>query len=243
MEKVHPKILAQIKKVTGKRPLSVINHILKHGQVTTEELKDQHGYNHPPRAARDVRECGIPLETVRVTGADGRKIGAYRFGDPEKIENHKLGGRKVFSKSFKELLLRKQGPVCAITGEPYHPRYLSIDHRVPYEVVGDNVGAENDPDSFMLISATTQRQKSWSCEHCANWNGRKDRDVCADCFWASPEKYNHIAMEERRRIDIFWIGKDIEIYNQLNLLARKEGISLCEYIKKLLTQKLTFKDF
>jgi len=73
------------KAVTAKRPRTVIDHILKHGQITTEELKEKYGYNHPPRAARDVKEQGIPLEMFRVTGSDGRKIGAYRFGDPKKV--------------------------------------------------------------------------------------------------------------------------------------------------------------
>ena len=93
---VHPKILEQASKVTGKRPRAVIDHILKHGQITTEELKETYGYNHPPRAARDVRECGVPLKTIRVTGSDGRKIGAYVFGDPDKVEKHKLQGRSTF---------------------------------------------------------------------------------------------------------------------------------------------------
>jgi hypothetical protein len=67
--------------VTAKRPKTVIDHILAHGFITTEELKDQYGYNHPPRAVRDAREHGVPIETFRVTGSDGRKIAAYRFGD------------------------------------------------------------------------------------------------------------------------------------------------------------------
>ena len=178
MANVHPKLLEQIKKVTGKRPLAVINHILKHGQVTTEELKNLYGYNHPPRAARDVREQGIPLDTVQVRGTDGRVIAGYVFGDPSKIEQNKLGGRKVFSKAFKAVLLERQGAICAITGEPFHPRYLSIDHRIPYEVAGERASGEDNPSAFMLISAPAQRQKSWSCEHCKNWSEIKDRAVC-----------------------------------------------------------------
>lgn len=50
------------KKVTAKRPRTVIDHILKHGFVTTQELKDKYGCNHPPRAVRDVKENGIPIE-------------------------------------------------------------------------------------------------------------------------------------------------------------------------------------
>lgn len=72
MSQQYPKeFLALCKSVTAKRPKIVIDHILTHGQITTEELKEKYGYNHPPRAVRDVREHGISLETFRVTGSDG----------------------------------------------------------------------------------------------------------------------------------------------------------------------------
>lgn len=61
-------------KISNKRARIVIEHILKHGLVTTEELEQQYGYKHPPRAARDVRESGIPLETFRVKNKEGRSI-------------------------------------------------------------------------------------------------------------------------------------------------------------------------
>jgi len=232
MLKIHPKIQAQIAKVTGKRPLAVINHILKHGQVTTEELKNVYGYNHPPRAARDVREQGIPLETMQVRGSDGRMIAAYVFGDPSKVDRHKLGGRKVFSKAFKYLLVERQGSVCATTGEPFHPRYLSIDHRIPYEVAGERVSGEDDPSAFMLISAAAQRQKSWSCEHCKNWQELKQRAICKRCYWASPENYEHIAMEERRRVEVVWIGEEeVPDYERLLKKCKQAGVSLAELIK------------
>lgn len=63
--------------VNAKRPRTVIQHILEHGFITSQELKELYGYNHPPRAVRDVREYGIPLVTYRVTGTDGRSIAAY----------------------------------------------------------------------------------------------------------------------------------------------------------------------
>ena len=56
----------KLKSVTGKRPATIINHILQHGYITSEEIKDVYDYNHPPRAIRDVREQGIPVETFRV---------------------------------------------------------------------------------------------------------------------------------------------------------------------------------
>lgn len=84
--------------ITAKRPKTVIDHILQHGFISTEELKEVYGYSHPPRAARDVRENGIPLETFYITGSNGRKIAAYRFGDVSKARFSRLSGRTGFSK-------------------------------------------------------------------------------------------------------------------------------------------------
>ena len=48
----YPKeFLELLESVTAKRPRTVIQHILKNGYITSEELKDVYGYNHPPRAA------------------------------------------------------------------------------------------------------------------------------------------------------------------------------------------------
>ena len=96
--------------ITAKRPKTVIQYILEHGYVTTEELK-QLGYEHAPRAARDVREQGIPLETFRVKGSNGRSIAAYRFGDPSQVEDKlsKAAGRTALSKALKKALVEKYG--------------------------------------------------------------------------------------------------------------------------------------
>lgn len=236
---VHPKILAQIKKVTSKRPLAVINHILKHGQVTTEELREQYGYEHPPRARMDVREWGIPIETVRISNRAGtKKIAAYRFGSPERIEHYKTGGRQPFSKAFKKLLFERQGGRCAITGEPFEQRYLSIDHRIPYEVAGDQVAAEDNPDAFMLIALGLQRVKSWSCEHCRNFRELKDPGICGRCFWAHPQEYEHIAMEPRRRVDLVWVGDEIKEYELLSRRAKRKGVSVTALIRDLIREAL-----
>ena len=49
---------------------------------------------------------------------------------------------------------------------------LQIDHRVPDEIAGDT-DVEPNPDDFMLLSTSANRAKSWSCEHCENWNNEK----------------------------------------------------------------------
>src|SRR5260221_14740231 len=73
-------IIALCNQVTAKRARTVIDHIIAHGSITTEDLKNIYGYDHPPRAIRDVREHGIPLITFKVTSSTtGRKIAAYKF--------------------------------------------------------------------------------------------------------------------------------------------------------------------
>ena len=213
MKKLPKAFLAQLKAVTKKRPRTVIDHILKHGFVTTEDLK-QMGYEHAPRAARDVREQGIPLETFRVKDSNGRSIAAYRFGDPSKSEDKisKTAGRTMLSKALKKALVEKYGSKCFIYLQPMEERLLQVDHRVPYEIAGEQ--DEHDVNCFMLLIPSANRAKSWTCEHCPNWE-QKNPDYCIKCFWAHPEEYTHIAGKEQRQIILTFTGDEIEDYIRL----------------------------
>jgi hypothetical protein len=135
-KKLPAQFVALLKSVTAKRARTVITHILKHGQITTEELKDTYGYSHPPRAVRDVKERGIPIETLKVRGKDGRPIAVYRFGDPSTVRRA-FAGRHAFPKAFKTKLLQNSGSRCHVCFQQYEERYLQVDHRIPYEVAGD----------------------------------------------------------------------------------------------------------
>lgn len=42
-ERLPKEFLERLRTVTGKRPRVVIEHILKHGHITTEELRDIYG--------------------------------------------------------------------------------------------------------------------------------------------------------------------------------------------------------
>ena len=232
---VDPRILAICGRITAKRAKTVIDHILQHGFVTTEDLRTKHGYHHPPRAVRDVREKGVPIETFWITSEQtGRKIGAYRFGDPAKIRHGRIGGRKIFSKEFKEQLLNHYDARDAITGERMAARYLQIDHRVPYEVAGDQYAQQSTPvDEYMLLDASSQRAKSWSCENCSNWKETRSEAVCRSCFWAFPESYTHIAGEQVRRVVVEWRGTAIEGFERLEAHAQREGVTVAALLKRL----------
>jgi hypothetical protein len=224
--------------VTAKRPKTVIDHILVHGHITTEELKGTYGYDHPPRAARDVREHGIPLETFRVEASNGRRIGAYRFGDPRKVRLKRFDGRTALSKEVKEQLIAKYGCRCFIYLEEMDEKVLQIDHRVPYEVDGDGKGGTLDPDEFMLLCGSANRAKSWSCEQCENWTAIKDRKICLSCYWAYPENYSHIAMRQIRRLDLIWEGEDVSSYDRLKEDAALCGATLPEFVKEIIRRHI-----
>jgi HNH endonuclease len=238
MGKEYPEeFLKKLRAVTAKRPKTVIDHILKHGHITTEELKEKYGYNHPPRAARDVREHGIPLEMFKVTGGDGRQIAAYRFGDPSEVRGATLAGRKVFSKLFKKPLVDRDGEQCAICSTEYDERYLQVDHCIPYEVAGDPPG-DPKPEDHMLLCGSCNRAKSWSCEHCPNWIKDKKPAVCETCYWASPTDYTHVATLQIRRLDLTGTGKETAEFDKLAKASRKLKIELPEFVKQILRKNL-----
>ena len=226
------------KKVTAKRPRTVIDHILKHGFITTQELKDKYGYNHPPRAVRDVKENGIPIEMFRVRGTDGRQNAAYRFGDPRTSRFGKLTGRTAFTKELKRALIEKCGSRCAVYLEPFPERELQIDHRIPFEVAGDVPHGKHKTEDFMLLCGSANRAKSWSCEHCANWLEQKDATICRLCYWAYPENYTHIAMRPARRLDIMWTGVEVEVYDRLRKKTAALQQEMPAYVKKIIEREL-----
>ena len=234
--KLSKDILNRLNAITNKRPSTVIQHIIKYGYITTEELASKYGYEHAPRAARDVRERGVNLVTYKVESSDGRNIAAYKFGEPIFIDNKisKVGGRTALSQALKKALIDKYGAVCFVYLQPMEERLLQIDHRIPYEIGGEQ---DNNIDCYMLLSPSANRAKSWTCEHCPNWT-RKDLEFCSNCFWAHPENYTHIAGREERQIVITFSNNEIDDYNQLISLVGKEKAEykikelISEYIKK-----------
>jgi len=230
--------LARLKAVKAKRARTVIDHILEHGSITTEELKEKYGYNHPPRAARDVKEQGIPIKMFRTVGNDGRSISAYRFDLDAMIEDGK-SGRKAIPKITKDKLLERDGPHCAVCGLKYESRYLQVDHCVPYEVAGETLS--DDLSQLMLVCGSCNRGKSWSCEHCKNWTEIKDVKNCQTCYWASPKNYQHIALVQIRRMDVGWKGEEVKLYDKLQEQSKKEGLSVQDLLKRIVKDSSLLK--
>ena len=229
-----PEFLERLNRVTGKRSRIVVDHILEHGFITTDDLEKIYGYMHPPRAVRDVRDQGIPITTYRTKSPDGRSIAAYRFGNLSEVSEGRLGGRTAFPKRFKGTLYDQHDGKCAICNGHFSTRELQIDHRVPYAIAGDLDYVKDDTSAYILLCGSCNRAKSWSCEHCPNWQTRKTT-VCEDCYWAQPTRYTHVAMKEVRRADLIWEGNDeVGVYSQIAASSSQSQQSIPDYIKNLL---------
>lgn len=133
---IHPEeFVEQLNSVDSKRGNIVIDGILEKGWISTRELAEDYGYDHAPRAARDVREEGVPLETFYPDEYSSR-VGAYRF-DLEAFGKDRHQGRTNFPDSFRQELIEEYGEKCEICQHEFDEQYLQIDHRVPYLVGGD----------------------------------------------------------------------------------------------------------
>ena len=231
-----PDIVTKILARTSGRSRIVVEQILAKGFITTSELADLHGYDHAPRAARDVRDRGIPLLTV-IRTIDGKRIGHYRFPDKVYLDRDSQG-RITLSKRFRNEVIHECGTRDIFTGAMVSEQDLQVDHRIPYHIAGDPEPPFRAED-FMAVSSAMNRAKSWECEHCPNWEVR-NVSTCMSCYWAYPdENYSHVATRPLRRADVVWIGKvQVESFDELRSWASAEGILVPEAIRRIIDQSL-----
>lgn len=112
---------------TGKRARFVIDKIMNTGTCSTEDLKKA-GYEHAPRAKRDVVEKGIPIDTFNGKDSEGRRMAVYKFGNWEEAKKQnsiaKTKGRNNLSDKLKQKLIKENGSKCALYGEKFDESLL-----------------------------------------------------------------------------------------------------------------------
>jgi hypothetical protein len=218
-------LFARIALVSAKRARFVLDKIVAQGVVTTEEINAA-GYDHPPRAAQDVRDLGFRLKTIKVKHSNGRSIAAYVFDEGE-LEGGK-DGRRLIPKKERDALILAGGSKCQICGSTTN---LQVDHRIPYAVAGESERMQNRP--FQILDGSCNRKKSWACEHCENWLMIKDLQICRTCYWAEPTNYTHVAMQQERRVDLIWIGNDVKDFERIESESREKGKTVPQLIKDM----------
>lgn len=228
-----------IARTTG-RSRVVVEHILENGFITTLDLSEL-GYEHPPRAAADVRDRGIPLETVRKT-IDGKQVGHYRFPDDLDQLDQTSKGRIAISKKFRNEVLDYYGEIDIFTRAVTSSREIQIDHRIPYRISGDPKQPFRVAD-FMPVSAAMNRAKSWECEACPNWEERVV-EICESCYWAMPDRsYEHVATVPIRRLDIIWQDeKEVIEFDHLLRWSQQDNLEVADLIKRMIADGLANRD-
>ncbi len=226
---ISKKLSERIAAVTNKRARFVLDSIVKKGMVTTEEI-NQAGYEHPPRAARDVRELGFLLKTIKVKHSNGRSIAAYIFGEGEL--HPAKAGRRILPKTRRDAIIAAAKNMCQVCSAKHN---LQVDHCIPYEVAGEPKLTEKMP--YQVLCGSCNRKKSWDCEHCQNWLHNKKPKVCRSCYWANPTTYTHIAMRQERRADLIWNNDEINDFEMIQKEASLHHRSVSEQIKQTLKKR------
>lgn len=219
---------ALIEAVSNKRARFVLDAIVKNGLVSTEEISKA-GYDHPPRAAQDVRDLGFPLKTVKVKHSNGRSIAAYTL-DLEKLQKPGMAGRRALAKRERQNVIDCADGRCQFCSSTLN---LQVDHRIPYQIAGESKGT--DEEIFQVLCGSCNRKKSWACEACPNFLKTNDAQTCRSCYWSGSDSYTHIATIEERRTDLIWVGKpETDVADRLSREAKTVGKRTTEYIKDIL---------
>jgi hypothetical protein len=67
--------------------------------------------------------------------------------------------------------------------------------------------------------------------------GKLDEVVCKTCFWAFPEDYEHIAMQQIRRSDVIWQNGDVPVHDRLKAEAKRRHTTVAEILRTLARQR------
>lgn len=219
----------------GKRPRAVLEKILENGSVSTYEL-GLLGYDQPPRAAQDLKECGVSLKTTfSKHPKTGARMAVYSLAEGNDPSMTGFGGRRAFTSKFRADVAGTYGSRCNLCNAPYDTSALQLDHRVPYIVAGE-VELPNVTD-FQLLCGSHQRKKSWACEHCLN-RVQRDVAVCESCFWAYPDaEYTHVATIATRRFEVNFAGpSDAAVHDAFLKICRRQKKRPEELLREMIAR-------
>jgi hypothetical protein len=210
----------------SKRAQRALEFLLDEGSVTTGDLQAA-GYDHPPRAVRDLKDAGFTIES-KIVNVGGKHMSQYTLVDSMSAD---FAQRRPISNMFRKQLFEQHRYRCAVCGGLFITRMLQADHRVPFHIGGDPEVLETK--AFMPLCASDNRAKSMSCETCPNWQVR-DVDMCKACYWHDPEDYSHVATVDERRLTITARDDDVATIDDL----KAEADALAMTIGDLVLQRL-----
>jgi hypothetical protein len=146
------KLTTEVLPRLGKRPRTVLEILLRDGEVSTYTLGNL-GYDQPPRAAQDLKEAGVKLiKRNGVHPETGSRMAIYEI-DPNQTVSYQEG-RTAFPKTFVAEVSAIYNSRCNISGAKLRSNEYQVDHRVPFIVRSDD--GELRLKDFQLLSASSQ---------------------------------------------------------------------------------------
>lgn len=58
--------------------------------------------------------------------------------------------------------------------------------------------------------------------------------MCKTCYWASPEKYAHIALRVGRRLVLVWTDEEVPDYDKLVQMSKDASEEMPTFVKDIL---------
>ena len=127
------------------------------------------------------------------------------------------------------------------------PCDAGLEDAMPLQRIGQCLAARRDrrveyrPALFRHTLRTTcccTRPATAPSRGCAStaatWTTDPLLKVCRVCHWASPEDYEHIALELVRRLDIVWQSGEVPDHERLAALAAQARRELPDFVKDVL---------
>ncbi len=170
------------------RERSTLALCLEQGFVTKQ---DCYGMGFDPVVTRDLTKHGLVFYSQR--GQILLDLGA---------SNASLGGFSTLPSRQRDALLADAHFTCVFCRKQYERKFLTADHRVPHRVAGNSLTDAEGLQAYQVACYPCNNRKQQGCRACTNQQTTKDIAKCRTCYWAYPDKYEHIAGKHERRLTL-----------------------------------------
>jgi hypothetical protein len=225
-------VSALLNPALSKRACCVRDLLLTQGWVTYAQIKPL--YDCYRRAKRDLIDVGLTLQAKTIHDGHGRTT-LFEF-DPQAFAGQQES-RLPLSAKDREELKRRFDYKCNLCSTPEHHRHLEADHRIGFDLVGNDLHKAEGLDAFQPLCAPCNDKRQRACMECPN----KDPDTCRSCRWAYPEKYAHVATRPERRAELVIHHPKLaqafdELWPRIQTIATQRGETPGEVILRVVLQ-------
>lgn len=213
--------------------------LMEKGVITKYDFEETHvPVSQAPRAIRDLKDHGIPIETLRKISVPQAKtkVNRYTLGSIDNINTSMRYGRMYDPTGMKEKLAKLHGDVCVFCGKKLTAKDRELDHKLPVNIFGDLSPVERlNPDNYQLVCRGCNRLKREATSHGAFDDQREGMDIVKQNYWYDPVQYrkNRDDRLYAHNVIVWNTSKDIQAYKQISQYAKDSSKSFQEALKDI----------